>query len=121
MLARPILFSPVLLIGLLMAPAVFGQGAFGQSASVKGPGDPTFRLINGGEKAISEVYATPAGRNNWGKNRLDKDTLAPQGAHVFKLPADGNCLYDIRVVFIDGKSRQQKGTNLCKLSDMPVK
>ena len=104
------------LIGVLMAPA-----AFGQSASTKGPNDPTFRLINGGEKAISEVYATPAGRNNWGKNRLDKDTLKPQGAHVFKLPADGNCLYDIKVVFIDGKSRQQKGTNLCKLSDMPVK
>ena len=34
MLARPILFSPVLLIGLLMAPAVFGQGAFGDRKSV---------------------------------------------------------------------------------------
>ena len=91
------------------------------SAPAKPANDPTFRLINTSDKTITQVFATPAGRDNWGKNRLDKDTLLAQGGHLFKLPRDGNCIYDLKVVFIDGGFREKKGTNLCKITDLPVK
>ena len=91
------------------------------SASTKPANDLTLRLINASDKTITEVFATPSGRSNYGKNRLDQGTLLAQGARVFKLSANGNCLYDIKVVFIDGKAREHKATNLCKLSDLTVK
>ncbi len=119
------LFRPAFAVFLLLAAPAFAQSGTQsgppRSASTKPANDPTFRLINAGDKAVTEVFATPAGRSNWGKNRLDKGTLPAQGAHVFTLPRDGNCIYDLKVVFIDGKSRQRKAVNLCKLSDLPVK
>lgn len=111
-------FSQILITTLCLLP--FAAGAQ-PSAATKPANDPTFRLINASDKTITEVFATPAGRDNWGKNRLDQGTLLAQGAHVFKLPRDGNCIYDLKVVFIDGKFREKKGTNLCKTSDLPVK
>ena len=112
---------PSFLVALLLATPALAQPSLPRSASTKPPNDPTFRLINSGDKTIIEVFATPAGRNNWGKNRLDKGTLPAQGAHVFALPRDGNCIYDLKVVFIDGKFRERKAVDLCKLSDLPVK
>jgi hypothetical protein len=111
-------FRPALTASAVL---LFAAGAAAQpSVSTKGPNDPSFRLINQGKHAITEVFATPAGRSNWGKNRLDQDTLKPEAAHVFVLPKDGNCIYDIKVVFAGGRTRERKGTNLCKLSDLPV-
>jgi hypothetical protein len=111
-------FRPLLISALCLLPlAATAQS----SAATKPANDPTFRLINASDKTITEVFATPAGRDNWGKNRLDQGTLLAQGAHVFKLPRDGNCIYDLKVVFIDGAHREKKATNLCKLSDLPVK
>ena len=82
--------------------------------------NPSFRLINRGDSPIVEVYATPSGFANWGKNRLDSATLAPQAERIFKLPTNGNCFYDLRVVFADKKVREKHHENLCKVSNLPV-
>jgi hypothetical protein len=82
--------------------------------------NPSFRLINRRDIAIAEVYATPSGFENWGRNRLDKTTLAPQAERVFKIPTNGNCFYDLKVVFADKKVREKHHENLCKFSNLPV-
>ena len=120
----PLLITAICLLPLIanaQTPAPAPAPDTMASAATKPANDPTFRLINTSDKTITQVFATPAGRDNWGKNRLDKDTLLAQGGHVFKLPRDGNCIYDLKVVFIDGAFREKKGTNLCKVTDLPVK
>ena len=120
---RPLLITALCLLPIAANAQPAAPPAADSKASVpaKPANDPTFRLINTSDKTITQVFATPAGRDNWGKNRLDKDTLLAQGGHLFKLPRDGNCIYDLKVVFIDGGFREKKGTNLCKLTDLPVK
>jgi S1-C subfamily serine protease len=101
-------------------------GAATQTASTGGtvngkqPGDPSFRLVNKGQRTVAEVFATPAGRGTWGQNRLTTGPMGPDGNHVFRLPKEGGCIYDLRLVFADGKASERKGADLCKVIDLPV-
>ena len=82
--------------------------------------DPSFRLVNRGDVAIAELFATPAGTGSWGRNRLDQGKLAPKEARLFRLPRGGECSYDLRVVFEGGRALERKGANLCRITDLPV-
>jgi hypothetical protein len=84
-----------------------------------GSTDPSFRLVNRARQPVAEFYATPAGRTNWGQNRLS-EALPPGATRMIRIPADGNCVFDLRVVFADHKSREKKGDNLCRITDLPV-
>jgi hypothetical protein len=90
------------------------------AATGKAPDDASFRLFNRAAVPVTEVYATPSGAGNWGQNRLDHDQLAPDHDHMFALPHDGNCIYDLRVVFADKRSMERKRTNLCRVAELPV-
>lgn len=96
--------------------ALLSPGAsFAQPAS-----NPSFTLENKGSAAILEFYATPAGRANWGRDRLDGKTLAAGGKAPIRLPADGNCIYDLRAVFTGGHEDVQHEVNVCKVEDVTV-
>jgi hypothetical protein len=85
------------------------------------PGDdPSFRLFNRAAIPIAEIYATPSGLTNWGQNRLGQDVLKPDGKLLVELPRNGDCYYDLRVVFTDHQARTKKHTNLCKVAEVPV-
>jgi hypothetical protein len=90
------------------------------TATGKAPDDPSFRLFNRAAVPVTEVYATPSGAGNWGQNRLDSGQLAPDHAQMLALPHDGNCIYDLRVVFADKRSMERKRTNLCRVAELPV-
>jgi hypothetical protein len=101
-------------------------GAPGASATAtdaktgKAADDPSFRLFNRSSAPVTEVYATPAGAGNWGQNRVSGGGLSPDKTQQFALPHDGNCIYDLRVVFSDKRSLERKRTNLCKVAELPV-
>jgi hypothetical protein len=86
----------------------------------KAPDDPSFRLFNRAAVPVTELYATPSGAGNWGQNRLDGGGLAPDKTQMFALPHDGNCIYDLKVVFADKRSLERKRTDLCKVAELPV-
>ncbi|HTN10486.1 MAG TPA: trypsin-like peptidase domain-containing protein [Acetobacteraceae bacterium] len=95
------------------------NGGASGAAGRKPADDPSFRLDNRSEQAIDQVFATPSGMPDWGRNRLDQGALAPGRAHVFRLPR-GRCVYDLKVVFADRRARQRRNVNLCLLLDLPV-
>jgi hypothetical protein len=88
--------------------------------AVKGSDDPSFRLVNRGTQALTELYATPAGRENWGRNRLDNATVAPSATRLIRIPRTGDCIFDLRVVFADHKALEKKHTDLCRITDLAV-
>jgi len=101
--------------------AIGAPGAAANDAKTgKAADDPSFRLFNRSAGPVTEVYATPAGAGNWGQNRLDHGALPPDKTQQFALPHDGNCIYDLRVVFGDKRSLERKRTNLCKVAELPV-
>ena len=90
------------LLALSAAPAL------GQQAP-----NPSFHLVNRSQETINEVYATPKGRPNWGRDRLGDRSLPPGQSFPVRLPADGSCAYDIRVVYASGKAEERRDFNTC--------
>lgn len=76
-------------------------------------GNPSFSLANAAARPIRDLFATPAGRTNWGQNRLAAP-LAPGASLAVRLPADGNCLYDLRVVYADNAAEERRDVNTCE-------
>ena len=82
--------------------------------------NPSFTLENRAGLAIRQFFATPGGRANWGRDRLDGKGLAAGARVAFRLPADGNCVYDLRAVFADGRAEDRRGVNTCEVKDVAV-
>ena len=81
--------------------------------------DPSFRLVNRGRSEVQEVYVSEAGDDNWGRDRLDDDTVGAGSTRVIRLP-NGPCIYDLRVVFANGRSMERRRVDLCKITDFRV-
>ena len=104
--------------GLLLALASLTPSA--AAPALKQSDDPSFRIDNHSSLAITELYATPAGRENWGRNRLDNATVPPSATRLIRIPRTGDCIFDLRVVFADHKSLQRRHTDLCRITDLAV-
>ena len=98
-------------LALLLPGAAFAQPA---------APNPSFNLVNRGSEPIKQFFATPAGRGNWGRDRLNGVALAPSGKAAIRLPADGNCIYDLRAVFAGGRSEDKRGLNVCQAEDVAM-
>ena len=114
------------MIGTATAPAAgaaggkASAGTAGNAATGKAADDPSFKLFNRAAVAINEFYAVPAGITDWGANRLDKSPLPPDQNRAIAMTHDGNCIFDLRVVFADKRAREKKRTNLCRMTELPV-
>ena len=91
-----------------------GSGGRGQAAN-----DPSFRLVNRGRYEVREVYASPTGDDDWGKDRLGDDTVPPGRSFIVRLPS-GQCQYDVRVVFSNDQALERRRVNLCNVTDFRV-
>jgi hypothetical protein len=102
--------SPRACLLALLLPAVAAQAQ----------PNPSFTLHNTGGTAIKEFFATPSGFANWGRDRLNGKGLAPGARATFRPPANGNCIFDLRVVFADGRAEERHGLNTCQTKEVAV-
>jgi hypothetical protein len=79
--------------------------------------NPSFYLVNRSPWAISRVFATPTGQSNWGQNRL-VNAIPPAGNSAIRLPADGKCIYDIRVTYANGRAEERHELNTCEVDNL---
>jgi hypothetical protein len=102
-----------------LALAAAGVLAVGLAAPARAQApNPSFNLLNKSTQTIKDLFATPAGFDNWGRSRLDGKTIAAGASFAVRLPANGNCRYDIRVVTSDGRVDDRKGVDTCKTDDV---
>jgi len=100
-------------------PAGRGGNAPRGNTQQQSANDPSFRLVNGSRSKINEVYATVAGEDSWGQDRLGDDTVAAGATRVIRLPT-GQCIYDVRVVFANGEATEKRRLNLCTITNLRV-
>ena len=96
-----------LLVALLLAGPAVAQEA----------DNPSFYLVNRSASAISRVFASPAGMPNWGSNRVGA-VVGPGENVAVRLPADGQCVYDLRVVYANGRGEERRGVNVCEIDNI---
>lgn len=105
MLKRLWLAAPMLLV------------AAGRGAAQEQP-NPSFYLVNKGPSAIAQVFATPVGMPNWGRDRLTGSAIPAGQSFPIRLPADGNCSYDIKVVYAGGRSEERRRLDTCAVDNV---
>ena len=81
--------------------------------------NPSFNIANRAVTAINEVYASPSDITNWGSNRLINVSVPPGQKYAVRLPADGTCVYDVKVVYANGRTDERLGVNTCEIEDLP--
>lgn len=93
--------------------------ALGGLAAQAQTGDPSFNLVNRSTRTIYEAYASPSSDSNWGQDRLGTNVVPAGRSFVIRLP-QGECLYDVRVVYDrqGGPAEERRNLNLCNLTDL---
>lgn len=102
----------------IAAAALLGMGGLIPAAQAQ-TGDPSFNLVNRSSRVIYEAYASPASDSNWGQDRLGQNVVPAGRNFVMRLP-QGECIYDIRVVYDrqGGPAEERRNINLCNLNEV---
>ena len=106
------------MLNRLMIAAVAAVLAAAPAAAQTQTNNPSFNVVNRASSAINEVYATSAGMANWGRDRLGDNSIPPGQSFPIRLPADGNCIYDIKVVYANGQADERRGMNTCTVDNV---
>jgi hypothetical protein len=82
--------------------------------------DPSFNLVNRADTPVRELFVTPSGDPNWGKERLRGHPIAPGGVFPVQRRADGHCRLDIKVVFADRRTEERRDLDTCTIDAVAV-
>jgi hypothetical protein len=74
-----------------------------------------FWLENQSGVTIREAYVSASRVNFWGPDILGA-TVLPAGQRVWVTPSFGDCVLDVRVVYMDGRAEERRNVNACGLS-----
>lgn len=99
--------------------------AFGgpNATRIDGGGPATGRratFVNDGHVAVRELYLTPVSDSHWGDDRLGSETLPRRFRFELRLPQEGGCRWDVRLVYEGGQSSERRDQDLCALQEMAV-
>ena len=76
-----------------------------------------FDVVNKSSQTIMNVYVAPARTGRWGADRLP-GTISAGNRYKIRMPRDGQCRYDVRVVYQDRSTEEKSGQNLCAISEL---
>jgi hypothetical protein len=96
------------------------QGNAAPAAVAPRGADPSFRLNNLGGRVVREVYVSSAQDSAWGADRLGAGVLRPGERLVVSLPP-GQCINDLRIVFMDGEAQERRRMDTCALTDVQIR
>jgi len=94
-----------------------GSGGSVQGGGSGRAGNASFRFVNRTGETIQELYVSSSSDDNWGRDRLGRDTLAAGASRPVSVP--GGCEVDIRVVLGAGRIQERRNISACGRSEIP--
>jgi hypothetical protein len=80
--------------------------------------DLVFTLNNKSSGAVNELYVSPLDANTWEEDILGKDVLdSGQTATITIHDANGQCQWDVRIVYDDASVTDERNIDLCNLAN----
>ena len=76
-----------------------------------------FYVVNATQVPITGVQVSRSDQDSWGEERLGGQTLAPGAQFLVRLPNDGKCEYDLRVVFRGGNVSERRHLAACDATE----
>jgi serine protease Do len=92
-------------------------GSQAQAPQAGEQGDPSFELVNASASTITQIYASLTRERNWGPDRLGTDVLGAGRRFSVTLP-NGDCIWDIAVVYADDRREEKQSQNLCNVTEL---
>jgi S1-C subfamily serine protease len=77
-------------------------------------------FTNTGRGDIRELYLTPVSDTHWGDDRLGSETLPRRFRLELRLPQEGGCRWDVRLVYEGGQSIEKRDQDLCTQPELAV-
>lgn len=102
-------------LGALSALALVGCAGVAVAQS----DNPSFSLVNLSGETIYAAYASSADDDYWRQDRLGSNVLPPGNDFPIHLPR-GQCINDVRVVFVSGREITRMGVDTCRLRALVV-
>jgi S1-C subfamily serine protease len=78
---------------------------------------PDFTVVNRATKAIQSIFVSSVEEKNWGADVLP-GVLRPGDRFEVKLPRNGQCTYDVRIVYDDQAIEDRMKQNVCAVMEM---
>jgi hypothetical protein len=79
--------------------------------------DLVFQLDNKSSSDITEFHVSVLSSDSWEENILTEPIKAGETATVTLSNADGRCKFDLRTVYDDGSTTDERAIDLCNLDD----
>ncbi len=79
--------------------------------------NPDFLVVNRSQKVMGQLFVSSADSTSWGADLLP-GVLKPGDRFEVKLPRNGQCVYDIRVIYADAAVEDRTKQNVCTIQEM---
>ena len=109
----------MLTLSVMLVPAALAQGTQ-NFVSAANQNKQDFTLHNETGLEINEVYISPANNEDWEEDILGKDTLASGDTVDITFSRRHEDLWDLKVVFKNGKSNVWSKLNLSRITDVTI-
>jgi len=93
-------------------------GSGSSAPSTQGSRNPDFWVVNNSQKTIQRIFVSTVQTDKWGEDRMP-GVLKPGDRYAVQLPRDGQCQYDVRVVYADRTTEERRSQDVCRVSEMP--
>jgi S1-C subfamily serine protease len=77
-------------------------------------------FTNNGRGDVREVYLTPVTDTHWGDDRLGSELMPRRFRLELRLPTEGGCRWDLKVVYEGGQSMEKRDQDLCATPEMAI-
>jgi hypothetical protein len=109
----------ILALSVMLIPTAFAQGTK-HFISAANQNKQDFTLHNETGREINEVYISPTGNEDWEEDILGKDTVASGDSVDITFSRRREDLWDLKVVFNNGKSNVWSKLNLSRITDVTI-
>ena len=105
----------VVLLSLLSA--TWSAGSLAQPQRRSGPDQVqrqiSLTVVNTNNSTVNNLYVTPVEAALWGDDRLGDSTIREDGRFALRMERSNRCVFDILVIYNDGKQDVDLEVNLC--------
>ena len=77
-------------------------------------------FTNSGRNDVREVYLTPVNDTHWGDDRLGSELMPRRFRLELRLPTEGGCRWDLRVVYENRQSVEKRDQDLCATPELAI-
>ena len=98
---------------------VFAGPGSGDAPSTQGGTrpNPDFVVVNSSPKTVTQIFVSPAQSDQWGEDRMPGVLRAGQ-RYTVRLPRDGQCQYDVRVIYEDKTTEERRRQDVCRIEEI---